>query len=76
VIDLPNNKDWMDIMMDVMDSMRRTKVWELVDHPPRRKFIRNKWIFKIKHREGALIDKFRDRLVVKGFIQIKNIDYE
>ena len=72
----PNNKEWMDIVMDEVDSTRRNKVWELVDRPSRSKFIRNKWVFQIQHREDGLINKFRGRLVAKGFMQIKNIDYE
>ena len=63
-------------MKDEIDSMARNKVWELVDLPPQRKFIGNKWIFKIKHRADGSIDKFKTRLVAKGFTQVKGIDYE
>jgi len=59
-----------------MDSMTRNKVWELVDHPPGHKPIRNKWVFKIKHRGDGSINKFNARLVAKGFTQIEGIDYE
>jgi len=47
-VDSPNHKEWMDVMKDEMDSMARNKVWELVDRPPQRKSIENKWVFKIK----------------------------
>jgi len=33
-IDSPNDKEWIDIMRDEMDSMARNMVWELVDLPP------------------------------------------
>jgi len=66
----------MDAMKDEMDSMARNKVWELVDLPPQRKFIRNKWVFKIKRRVDGSINKFKARLVAKGFTQIEGIDYE
>ena len=42
-VDSPNHKEWMDTMEDEMDSMARSKVWELVDLPPQRKSIGNKW---------------------------------
>jgi len=66
----------MDAMKNEMDSMARNKVWELVDRPPQRKSIGNKWVFKIKRRVDGSIDKFKARLVAKGFTQIEGMDYE
>ena len=63
-------------MKDKMDSMTRNKVWELVDLPPQRKFIGNKWVFKIKRWTNGSIDKFKARLVAKCFTQIDGIDYD
>ena len=62
--------------MDEKDSITGTKVWEPVDRPSRNNFIRNRLVFKIKHREDGLIDKFRGRLVVKDFIRVEHTDYE
>ena len=66
----------MEAMRDEMDSMVRNKVWKLIDLPSGRKSIGNKWAFKIKHREDGSIDKFKDRLVAKGFTQIEGVYYE
>ena len=66
----------MDAMRDEMDSMARNKVWKLVDFPPQRKSIGNKWVFKIKRRVDGLIDKFKACLVTKGFTQIEGTAYE
>jgi len=66
----------MDAMKDEMGAMTKNKVWELVDLPPQRKFIGNKWVFKIKCRVDGSIDKFKARLMAKGFTQIQGIDYE
>ena len=66
----------MDAKRDEMGSMARNKVWELVDLPPQRKSIGNKWIFKIKCRADGSIDKFKARLVAKGFTQIEGADYK
>ena len=59
-----------------MDSMARNKVQELVDLPPRRKSIGNKWVLKIKRLTDGSIDKFKARLVAKGVTQIEGVDYE
>ena len=66
----------MDAMKDEIDSMARNKVWELADLPPQRKYIGNKWVFKIKCREDGSINKFKVCLVAKGFTQIEGIDHE
>jgi len=59
-----------------MDSMARNKVWELLNLPSQRKSIENKWVFKIKRGENGSIDKYKARLMAKGFTQIKGVDYE
>ena len=61
-VDSPNNKEWMDAMKDELESMARNKVWDLVDLPPGRKVIGNKWVFKVKRRTDGSIDKFKARL--------------
>ena len=40
--------EWIVAMRDEMDSMAKNQVWELVDLPPGRKTIGNKWVLKIK----------------------------
>ena len=48
-----------------MSSMDKNKVWELVDIPPNRKTVGNKWIFKVKRKADGSIDKYKARLVAK-----------
>jgi len=70
-IDSPNHKEWMDAIRDEMDSIARNKVWELVDLPPQRKYIENKRVFKIKRQVDGSINKFKGRLVAKGFTKLR-----
>ena len=51
--------------------------WELVDLPPRNKPLGYKWIFKRKLKDYGTIDKYKARLIVKGFRQKKKkgLDY-
>ena len=46
-------------MKDEIDSMAKNDVWELVDLPPGRKAIGNKWVLKIKRKADGSIDKFK-----------------
>ena len=51
------------------------KTWKLVDLPPGSKPIGCKWIFKRKMKVDGTIDKFKARLIAKGFTQKEGIDY-
>ena len=50
--------------------------WELCSLPAGQKAIDNKWVFKVKAKEDGSIDKFKARLVVKGFSLRPGIDYD
>ena len=47
----PAKGEWMDAMKDELSSMDKNSMWELVDLPPSRKAIGNKWVLKVKRKE-------------------------
>jgi len=49
--------------------------WELVDRPPNKNVIGVKWIFRTKLNADNTINKYKARLVVKGYAQIYGVDY-
>ena len=54
-----------------LESLRRRKVFELVDPPKGCKVIKNQWVFDLKS-DGQK----KARLVAKGFSQVEGIDYD
>jgi histone deacetylase 1/2 len=63
--------------MDVeFDALHRNKTWHLVPPQKGKNVIDCKWVFKIKRRLDEKIDRYKERLVVKGFKQRYDIDYE
>ena len=56
--------------------MERNQVWELVDLLSGRRAIGNKWVLKVKRKSDGSIDKYKVRLVAKGYTQKAGIDYE
>jgi hypothetical protein len=58
------------------DALMKNKIWHLV--PPQKggNIIDCKWVYKIKRRGDDCLDRYKARLVVKGFKQQYGIDYE
>ena len=63
-------------MREEMMAIDRNNTWELEIPPPNCRPIGLKWIFKLKKNPQGEVIKHKARLVVKGYLQRKGIDYE
>ena len=59
-----------------MESMNANQVRDLVDLLLGRRSVGNKWILKIKRKMDGSIERYKVRLVAKGYTQEEGIDYE
>ncbi|RVW82846.1 Retrovirus-related Pol polyprotein from transposon TNT 1-94 [Vitis vinifera] len=66
---------WYDAMKDEMNSMASNGVWNLVELPDGAKAIGCKWAFKTKKDSLGNIERYKAKLVAKGFTQNEGIDY-
>ncbi|GJR30555.1 retrotransposon protein, putative, ty1-copia subclass [Tanacetum coccineum] len=66
---------WKEANKSEIDSILQNHTWELVDLPPGCKPLGYKWIFKKKMKVDGTIDKYKARLVIKGFRQCEGLDY-
>ncbi|RVX00945.1 Retrovirus-related Pol polyprotein from transposon TNT 1-94 [Vitis vinifera] len=62
-------------MKDEMSSIKCNDVWDLVELPNSAKTIGCKWVFKTKKDSLGNIERYKVRLVAKGFTQKEGIDY-
>ena len=62
---------WEEAIKSEIDSLVSNKIWELTDLPKSCKSISSKCIFKKKLRADGSIDKYKARLVIRGFDQEK-----
>jgi len=58
-----------------IQAIEKNNTWELVELPKGMKKIGVKWVFKTKLNERGEVDKYKARLVVKGYAQRQGIDY-
>jgi transposase InsO family protein len=66
---------WKKAMEEEMSMIQKNQTWELVDKPGDRKIIGVKWVFRTKLNADCSINKYKARLVVKGYAQIFGVDY-
>jgi hypothetical protein len=66
---------WKEAMRSEMDSIMSNGTWEVVGHPYGCKPVRCKWVIKKKLRPDSTIDKYKGRLVAKGYTQKEGEDF-
>ena len=71
----PEAPYWKQAINDEVESILKNHTWELVDLPPGSKPLGYKWIFKKKMKADGSIDKYKSRLVIKGYKQKEGLDY-
>ena len=71
----PYAQEWRAAIDLELSQIEKYKMWRKVVKPANAHVVGTKWVFKIKLKKDHSIDKFRARLVVKGYAQVKGIDY-
>jgi hypothetical protein len=63
-------------MDEEMVALDANATWELVALPKDKKTIRCNWVYKVKHNADGSVNKYKTRLVAKGYAQTYGIDCE
>ncbi|KAK9133630.1 hypothetical protein Scep_013158 [Stephania cephalantha] len=69
-----NKEEWKKAMDDEMKSLYTNQTWDLVKLPTGKKAIQNKWVYRLKQEQDGS-QRYKARLVVKGFQQKAGIDF-
>ena len=72
----PDSSHWSAAIVEELNSLAKNDTWSLVPLPEGRKPISNKWIFKVKYNKNGEVEKFKGRLVAKGYSQVGGLDYD
>eukprot|EP00253_Pinus_taeda_P004205 PITA_04205 len=67
---------WEQAMEAEFQSLQKNHTWTLSDLPTGKKPISCKWVYKVKYKADGTLDKYKARLVARGFSQKEGIDYE
>jgi hypothetical protein len=75
VEDALRDPDWVMAMQEELNNFTRNEVWQLVPHP-NQNVVGTKWVFRNKQDEHGVVTKNKARLVVKGYSQVKGLDFD
>ncbi|CAI7846677.1 unnamed protein product [Closterium sp. NIES-54] len=75
-LDSSDAEEWKKAMESELKSIEENGTWELVELPEGRKAITSKWLFKIKSDANGNIERYKSRLVAKGYQQKEKVDYK
>jgi hypothetical protein len=71
----PDWPKWEEAIQKELKGLDESGTWRLVKRPPDANVVDSKWVLKIKKNAAGEIDKYKARLVARGFTQIYGVDY-
>lgn len=69
------DSNWLKAMKVELDALESNHTWELVPKPVNQNIVDCKWLFKIKYLPVDSIERYKARLVARGFTQTYGLDY-
>ncbi|KAJ0579636.1 putative RNA-directed DNA polymerase [Helianthus annuus] len=75
-IEASTKPEWIKAMKQELDALKNNETWELVPKPEGVKTVSCKWVFKLKKNTDGTIQRYKARLVARGFTQEYGLDYD
>lgn len=66
---------WVEAMKQEIRALEDNNTSEIVDLPKGKNAIGSKWIYKIKYQANGEVERYKTRLVAKGYSQKEGLDY-
>ena len=81
-IQIPNNiqealqiSKWNTIIEEEIRALEKNGTWELIELLEGKSPVKSKWIFTIKYKANGSVDRYKARLIAKGFTQSHEIEH-
>jgi hypothetical protein len=71
----PDAEQWKHAALEELNAHSTNGTWKLVPRPAGKKVIGSKWVFKVKRNADGSIERYKGRVVAKGYNQRPSFDY-
>lgn len=67
--------EWVQAMKNELSTLEAHNTWSFTQMPRGKTAIGCRWVYKLKHNAGGIIQKHKARLVAKGYTQQEGVDF-
>ena len=67
---------WTQVIKKEIEALLKNNTWTIVPLPKGKKAVECKWVFSIKHKANGTVERYKARLVEKGYTQTYGVDYQ
>jgi hypothetical protein len=71
----PERYFWLEAAENEIRALTELQTWQLVPLPPGRRALSCKWVFKRKLNANGTVERYKARLVIRGFEQLAGVDF-
>jgi transposase InsO family protein len=71
----PDSDKWSEAATLEYNTLVENGTWEIVELPAGKQAIGSRWVWKVKHNSDGTIERYKARVVAKGYLQCPGFDY-